>query len=172
MNEQTTLCHPLQPVTESEESLRHALDVSPAALLIVDLDGRIALANRTTRDILGRSPEELVGRRIDSMSVAVRDSDGNVIPTSELPLVVALREGREVLGRELSVTTSSGDTRYLLASAAPLTDENGCRSGAVVSIMDVSQMKRSEQDLAESERKQRQASLNRLKRLKYPRFFS
>ncbi|GAA4370301.1 PAS domain S-box protein [Nocardioides caricicola] len=45
--------------------LRSVLDAAPDAVLVVDADGRIALANAQCREVFGHLPDDLVGRSVE-----------------------------------------------------------------------------------------------------------
>jgi PAS domain S-box-containing protein len=52
-------------VDDTGELLRSAFDAAPDAVVIVDQNGCIVLANARCRDVFGHPPEELVGRPIE-----------------------------------------------------------------------------------------------------------
>jgi PAS domain S-box-containing protein len=61
----------------SEETFRLAIEAAPTAILIVDRDGLITLANSLTERLLGYSRQEIVGRSIeDLVPVRYRGSHG------------------------------------------------------------------------------------------------
>ena len=70
---------------EATTARLHAfLEHSPTAIYLRDLDGRFRLGNRRTAELLGTTPEELVGRRIEELmppEVAgeVREHDREVL---------------------------------------------------------------------------------------------
>jgi PAS domain S-box-containing protein len=49
-------------LAKSQSQLQAVLDNAPAVVFLKDLEGRYILANRTTAKLVGRTPEELVGR--------------------------------------------------------------------------------------------------------------
>lgn len=50
---------------KNEARLRDLLEAAPDAMMIVNQDGRIVLANRQTTQLLGYSPEELLGKPVE-----------------------------------------------------------------------------------------------------------
>jgi len=51
----------------SSDAVRHALDVSPDALVFIDGEGRIAFANRQVRSLFGYEPDALTGQSIECL---------------------------------------------------------------------------------------------------------
>lgn len=51
----------------SSDSVRHALDVAPDALVLIDVEGRIAFANQQVRSLFGYEPDALRGQSIESL---------------------------------------------------------------------------------------------------------
>ena len=64
---------------------------------------------------------------------------------------VAAREGRPVIGEALEIVFADGRTRMIYGNAAPLFDEEGRPRGAIGAFMDVTEWRRVEAALADSE---------------------
>src|SRR5262249_19531921 len=75
-----------QRLTEDEQELQFAVDTSPAAIVTIDGDGRILLANEATHRLLGFDSEPLAGRAIDpyipSLSSIIATHSTRVLRTS------------------------------------------------------------------------------------------
>lgn len=69
----------------------------------------------------------------------VLNEAGEEVPDAELPMQVAAREGRPVLGVELSVRHTDGRSVRLLEYAAPLFDEEGRTRGSVGAFVDITE---------------------------------
>ena len=83
--------------------------------------------------------------------------DGRDVAPDDLPMQVAAREGRPVVGETLEVIFADGRTRMIHGNAAPLFDEEGRPRGAVGAFMDVTEWRRVEAALADSEERLRLA---------------
>ncbi len=78
------------------------------------------------------------------------DKDGLPVPNEELPLRRSAR-GEEVTGYEFEWRFQDGERRYLYGNATPLRDADGNIAGGVAAFIDVTERKRAEARLRESE---------------------
>ncbi len=69
----------------------------------------------------------------------VLDETGQEIPDPDLPMQVAAREGRAVVGKEMSIEFADGHAVRLLEYAAPLFDEAGAPRGSVGAFVDITE---------------------------------
>lgn len=76
--------------------------------------------------------------------------DGRELAPQELPLQVAAR-GHTVAGQILDMVPGDAPATTIYSSAAPLFDEDGQPRGAVGAFLDITPIKRAEQDLRASE---------------------
>jgi PAS domain S-box-containing protein len=83
--------------------------------------------------------------------------DGRPVPPEDLPMQTAAREGRAVLGGTLEAVFADGRTKVIHGNAAPLFDEDGRTRGAVGAFLDMTEWRRVEKALAESEQRLRLA---------------
>jgi len=127
------------------ERLRQVLDVLPAAVQLVDADGRFVMSNRVANDIVGG---DVMGRPIPLAesealdTYGVRHLDGSLYPSRELPLQRALHDGAEVRGEQVLVYNArEGREVPILVTSAPLRDVAGASSGAVIVFQDISALR-------------------------------
>jgi PAS domain S-box-containing protein len=78
-------------------------------------------------------------------------TDGQELPASELPIQKAATTGQEVRESEIAVVFDDGTARAMLGNAAPLLDDKGAVRGAVGVFVDITERKRVEEALRESE---------------------
>ena len=83
--------------------------------------------------------------------------DGQEVPPKELPVQKAAVSGQEVRESEITVVFDDGTAREMLGNAAPLLDREGKVRGAIGVFVDITEHKRAEQALQES-----QAALTRV----------
>ncbi|MHB1558764.1 MAG: hybrid sensor histidine kinase/response regulator [Isosphaeraceae bacterium] len=83
--------------------------------------------------------------------------DGRDVPPEELPIQVAAREGRLIIGETLEALFADGRTKLIHGNAAPLFDEDGWPRGAVGAFMELTEWRRVERALADSEERLRLA---------------
>jgi signal transduction histidine kinase/FixJ family two-component response regulator len=78
--------------------------------------------------------------------------NGRELTAEELPMHRAAQEGAEVRDVEIDIAHPGGDTVYLFGSAAPLLDEHGRPRGSVGAFIDITERKRSQERLLQTER--------------------
>ena len=129
------------------EGYRFLVNHSKEIILVIDKRAKIIFANQRTLDDFGYSREELFGKSITYF----------LAKGSMRKALLALAQ--EFLGRpqpelELQAKTRSGNIRYLSVAegSAPI-HENGKLVGLMISASDVTERKKAEQKLRESERK-------------------
>lgn len=113
---------------------REILDNMNGGFLLVDRNGAVTGANRAACGILGLAEARLRGLPVGR---ALVPEDG-----SECPVVTALREGRDFLSYECSVSTPRGGERLLGLSTNHLYDARGRLETLIVSFTDLTEMDR------------------------------
>ncbi|MFP5379548.1 MAG: histidine kinase dimerization/phospho-acceptor domain-containing protein, partial [Vicinamibacteria bacterium] len=116
------------------------LQTVPAALLILDADGRVRLQNRAAADLLGVEPGDEDARRRYWARFRYTRPDGSTCPPEELATRRALR-GEEVFAQELDVHHPDGRVVPIVLSAAPLVARSGDRLGAVAAFQDITPLR-------------------------------
>ena len=106
------------------------------AVLVVDADGRIILANPAAATIYGAPVEALLGMKPPQRPWRVFDQQGREL-TADTPSQRAIRgEVGEVEGR---IVTAAGVDRAVSVSASPVRDETGHIIAAVVVSRDITE---------------------------------
>jgi PAS domain S-box-containing protein len=121
-----------------------------AGLFMVDAENHCTFMNPAAERISGFSFAEIKGRRLHDAVHHTRP-DGSPFPISECPLVGALPRGRPLHEVETTFIHKDGHFYPVRCSARPIF-ENGVARGMVVEIRDVTQQKKTEQALLESEK--------------------
>lgn len=129
-----------------ETILRQAAD----AILVCDANGQLTFVNREARRLAQLDPES-TNLNIDFRDWGTAyDPEGNRIPLEEYSMVKAL-QGISSNAVESRMVRQDGSYYDILMSAAPLWNEQQQIIGAVGTFMDISDRKRAEEALRESE---------------------
>jgi len=134
----------------AQQAVRHLEGIISCivdGVIVADRAGRVVLANQGAAAIFGVSLEEL--RRptsVISRSFLVRSTEQD-----PLPLGLRAIAGEVVPPVDKTIAGPGGQVRHLRASAAPLRDENGAITGAVLVIGDITRTKELERHRKENE---------------------
>lgn len=134
---------------EAEKNQRHILKRLPAALYSCDINGYITFYNDAAVNLWGREPQ--LGRDLWCGSWKINRPDGSSLALDTCPMAICLREARPVYGEEIIVVRPNGELRYVLPHPQPVFDTSGKMIGAVNMLMDITELKRAEQAVRESE---------------------
>ena len=129
-----------------QEFVGRLMDSFPDLIIALDTEGRYTFVSPQINDILGFSPEELIGKRMG----------GRTDPadrTAMLELFDDLIFKRQSEGQiEYRTQHKNGAWRMFRASARPLHDEDGRITGVIASARDITEQQRLQQQLIQSER--------------------
>ena len=147
-------------VRERAEELQTLLDALPIGVFIAhDLDCRRITGNQAGHNMLRTSSATNL-----SKSAAEHERPmhfrvlhhGVEVPPDQLPVQQAAR-GVSIRNVEYEIAFDDGSVLYTLQSAEPLLGPDGSRRGAVGSVLDVTDLRRAERQLQESEQRLRLA---------------
>ncbi|MFW5785401.1 MAG: PAS domain S-box protein [Chitinispirillaceae bacterium] len=137
------------------EERRRVLDVimefSPVGIMLVDKTGRIVEANRLQSQYLQMSVEDIVGTEEQPDVWGILDPSTRKPPHYHfLPLCRAIREKKIVSEKEY-LLVRNGNERLFALSAAPIFDEKQNLTGAITVWREITEQKKTEQQLRRSE---------------------
>ena len=127
-------------VEAAHADLLAMLETTPAALMIFDLDGSVRLRNRAATEVLGIEPQNPELRKNYWSRFKRVAKDGSLIPPDQWVSARALR-GETVSNHELEIHHPDGRVYPIIASGAPLKNELGHVTGAVVAFQDISRLR-------------------------------
>jgi PAS domain S-box-containing protein len=126
---------------QSLEYLKAILDSSPDGVVVVGRNRRIAYANPAMEQLLGHPPAEMVGKPVDSYIHRCECLDR---------IAGALRPNSPVRDQDLQLRRRNGTVLSVSVSASLLRLDDGTDMGAVAYLRDVTERRRTEEDLARS----------------------
>jgi PAS domain S-box-containing protein len=128
---------------------REVLDTLPVAIYITDAQGRLTYFNPAAVEFSGRVPE--LGTDRWCVSWKLFHPDGTPMPHDQCPMAVTLREGRAVRGAEAMAERPDGVRVWFQPVPTPLLDDKGNVVGGINMLLDITDRKRAEKTLRESE---------------------
>ncbi len=142
-----------EALREQSEWLRITLASIGDGVICTDAEGRVTFLNGVAESLTGWTLAEAAGRPLPDVFRIVNEHTR--LPT-ENPALRALREGTVVgLANHTVLIARDGTERPIDDSAAPIRDGAGDPVGAVLVFRDVTERKRGEQALRESEGRNR-----------------
>ena len=140
---------------ESEEKFRNLFEKANDGLVFVNLSGRIVDVNQKAAEIAEKRKEEIVGRSF---------LDLGIVSSRDLPILVEkLREqatGKPGESFEFKIEKKNGEKR-LIEISSTLIQKNDVPTGSLAIVRDITERKKAEEALLESEAKYREL-VNRL----------
>ena len=117
------------------------LETMHDAVLAVDLEGRIQVANRAAEEMLGLRKSGLLDRQLSSLI--------------QLPseLRTAIDSGIPVIAHEMTWSRRDGKRFVVTVSAAPIAEGNAAFIGMVITAHDITERKKAEDTIKKSEEK-------------------
>ena len=151
----------VQEITErrrAEEEIRYhtqllktLIDNAQSMLYMIDTEGRALFLNRAAETLTGYRADELIGQIMHNR-VHYRRPDGAPYPIEECDLRRATARGEFVQNREEVFTRKDGTLFPVQYSASPVQRE-GIHVGTVIEIQDITERKRSDNELRDSRRR-------------------
>ena len=128
-----------------EEFQRYLLESFPDLILVIDLEGRYSFVSSRIRDLLGRTPADMLGKKVDD--------EAQEQSPEFLALYRDVSTGAKKFGFcEFGARHRDGSWRTMRANASPLSDAEGKASGVIVSVRDITVERKLEQQIIQSER--------------------
>ena len=146
-----------QAIDAVQARLQATIDQMPAAILMVEAPtGTVIYGNQRAATLFGLPfPLPLLGAPWSSASIAFKglDPNGRVYEAQEWPLARTLASGATVSDEEFDFLRADGTRGSLSVSSAPISDRTGQIVAAVATFWDISDRKRMEATLRESEQR-------------------
>ena len=136
----------------NEERFRSLIEELHVGILLLGPDAEATFANQAALDMFGLRREQALGNRISQIYFDPIQEDGTKIPSSMLPGARSIESGQtirnQVVGWRQPV---SNDVLWTLIGAIPQLTEQGKVASVILSITNISELKRAEEALRASE---------------------
>lgn len=143
---------------------RQLIETLAAAIYTCDADGCITFYNKAAVELWGREPE--IGKDLWCGSWKIfRPENGEPMALDECPMAKALKEGKSIRGEEIIVERPDGIRRNILPHPDPIFDDNGHVVAAVNMLVDITELKSTENELRKSEETLKQLTKDLEKRV-------
>jgi two-component system cell cycle sensor histidine kinase/response regulator CckA len=137
---------------QERDFIANLMETSPAGILTLDLDGRITFANAAAEKILGLDRQEIERAGHAALNWRATDRQGRELPETCLPFARVVAGGEPVRSAHMSLETGDGRTVLLSVNAAPFGEHVGRPGRVVMTIEDVTDRARTEQELLKTQK--------------------
>ncbi|MFB3886836.1 MAG: response regulator [Thermodesulfobacteriota bacterium] len=138
----------LDPSKAIPGRVRSALDTLAGGLLVLDQKEQIVLANKSFANLLGKTPDSLLGYRAGDLPWM--DTKGNKVEKSGRPWVQALNRGEAQTNRMLRLCHPNQGWLTFSVNCSPVLGAGSKYAGVLVSFDDVTQLEKKEMELRQS----------------------
>ncbi|MCX6020207.1 MAG: PAS domain S-box protein, partial [Chloroflexi bacterium] len=143
----------LRDAIEAEMRWRTLYEALACGVVIRDAQGVITQANEAAGLFFGMAPEEMVGKT-PAYWEALRQ-DGGAIPENERASTIAVESGAGYRNFTACIRRPDGQERWMQGNIVPVPDADGASAFYVATFLDITDLKRTEGALRESEQRQR-----------------
>jgi two-component system, cell cycle sensor histidine kinase and response regulator CckA len=135
----------------SERLTRGILAAVPAGVVHVTRDGAVRNANAEALRLLGLSYDALTERYTSDFDAVTIWEDGTRCSVEDYPVTRALVTGEPQPPTTIGVKRPDGGLSWCIFRAVPVKDDDDCITGAVVTFLDITDRKATEDALRRSE---------------------
>jgi PAS domain S-box-containing protein len=138
---------------ESQKKYEQLIQSLPSAVYTTDAEGRVLLFNRAAVELWGRIPEP--GKDVWCGSWKIFRTSGDLLPLELCPMAITLKTGESITKADIIIERPDGVRRRVSANPRPLFDLKGKLTGAVNMLVDITEQKDRELQVAASEERLR-----------------
>jgi len=134
-----------QALRESEENYRHILQTANEGIWIVDSKAQTTYVNDKMAEMLGYSPEEMSGKKLSDF---IEEDDEHKVAAN-----LERRQKGIAESFEFKFVRKDGSRLWTISNVTPLLDKEGKFAGSFGMLTDITERKRVEEALQESEQR-------------------
>jgi len=141
-----------EEIKKERDKAQQYLDIAGVMFVALNSDGVVTLINKKGCEILGYAEEEVVGKNWFDTFVPKRTKDV-ILPVSKLLLDGEVKSAEYF---ENSILTKDGEERLIIWHNTIIKDDNGDIIGHLSSGADITEQKKTEERIVQSEKKYRE----------------
>lgn len=135
----------------NEAKYRNILDQLPSGVVVHAADTSILYANAKALELLELSRDEIMGIKAIDPCWCFVDETGKTIPTEDYPVNRVIRNREPFEGLIVGVKSpNTPDIHWGMCNAFPIFDDKGNLKEVIISFLDITQLKRSEQEILQA----------------------
>lgn len=142
-------------VNGNEKFYNDLIDNLPIAIYVCDKNGYIQSYNKAAIELWQREPE--IGKERWDGATKIFNVDGSIIPLEESSVAQTLKEGKVVTGKEMFIERPDQSRVCVLTNPQLLYDVEGELKGVINTLLDITEIRRSQEVIQENEEKLRVA---------------
>ncbi len=149
----------LDPSRAVPGRVRSALDTLTEGLIVVDPNEYIVLANEAFANVVGKTPDELVGQNASTLNWSKNDKENE--QTISFPWLDAIKQNIDIRNRMIYLMDVQGIKRTFIVNCSLVISDGNKSNGVLISFQDVTELEKKEIELRKS--KNQAESANRAK---------
>ncbi len=149
----TELVEARKKIEESESRYKELIQNLPVATYSCNLEGTLLFYNKAAVALWGKEPD--IGKKWCG-SWKIYSKDGNPLPVDLWPVAIAAKKSNNINYKEIIVERPNGQKRNVRPYPVPFTNDSGEMTEVVSVLIDITESKKAEKIISESEKKYRQ----------------